>query len=143
MTINHPEQIPTHHQQSGKPCILVAEDSKSNQLYIRLVLKRLGYDADMVSDGLAVLDAIQSKPYDLIFMDIFMPEMDGLEVTQTIRQQGNNSIKPWIVALTAHPNDRYEYAQLGMNDYVSKPVSLQSISDVFDRYHNSHTLEHT
>jgi len=112
--------------------ILVAEDNITNQKVLKLILKRLGYDATFVENGQLALDAVREQTFDLIFMDIHMPEMDGLEATKNIRdlEQLQPDLKPiWIVALTAHAmsGDRERCLGGGMNDYLTKPVNIKSL----------------
>jgi len=114
--------------------ILVAEDNITNQKVLKLILKRLGYGATFVENGQLALDAVREQTFDLIFMDIHMPEMDGLEATKNIRDL--EQLKPelksiWIVALTAHAmsGDRERCLGVGMNDYLTKPVNIKSLLD--------------
>ena len=107
--------------------ILIAEDNIVNQKLIERILRKLGYQIDIVSDGIQVLNSIVRKEYNVILMDIRMPEMDGLEATQAIRQMG--IAQPYIIAMTANAmsNDKIECLQNGMNDYVAKPLSTVEI----------------
>jgi PAS domain S-box-containing protein len=82
--------------------ILLVEDISLNQKVAIQMLGRIGYRADIANNGLEALSALQQQPYDLIFMDIQMPEMDGLEATQKICQQWSDNNRPWIIAMTAH-----------------------------------------
>jgi len=114
--------------------ILVAEDNITNQKVVKLILKRLGYQATFVENGLLAFQMIQREQFDLIFMDIHMPEMDGHEATRSIRdyEQMNRVERPiWIVALTAHAmsGDREKCLKVGMNDYLTKPVNIKSLLD--------------
>jgi CheY-like chemotaxis protein len=107
--------------------ILIAEDNIVNQKLIERILRKLGYQIDIVSDGIQVLNSIVRKEYNVILMDIRMPEMDGLEATHAIRQMG--IAQPYIIAMTANAmsNDKIECLQNGMNDYVAKPLSTVEI----------------
>ena len=107
--------------------ILIAEDNIVNQKLIERILQKLGYQIDIVSDGIQVLNSIERKEYNVILMDIRMPEMDGLEATHAIRQMG--IAQPYIIAMTANAmsNDKIECLQNGMNDYVAKPLSTVEI----------------
>jgi len=111
--------------------ILLAEDNIVNQKVELLLLKRLGYQADLVSNGQEVLDAISRQSYDVILMDVQMPEMDGLTATRYICQ--NYSQRPWIVALTANAmqEDRETCLEAGMDDYISKPIRQADLIRVF------------
>jgi CheY-like chemotaxis protein len=107
--------------------ILIAEDSLINQKLAERILRKLGYSTDIVSDGTQVLDSLRMKDYNVILMDVRMPEMDGIETTQIIRQMAIE--QPYIIAMTANSmsEDKAECLNIGMNDYISKlyvPVSL-------------------
>jgi CheY-like chemotaxis protein len=107
--------------------ILIAEDNIVNQKLIERILHKLGYQTDTVSDGIQVLKSFVKKEYNVIFMDVRMPEMDGFETTHTIRQM--EITQPYIIAMTANSmsSDKTECLQNGMNDYVSKPLSTEQI----------------
>ncbi|RYZ54166.1 MAG: response regulator, partial [Sphingobacteriales bacterium] len=107
--------------------ILVAEDNPINQRLILQILKKLGYSAVMTNNGYEVLDQLKKADYDLILMDVQMPEMDGLEATRRIRQQTVH--QPYIIAMTgnAMSEDRNICLREGMNDYLAKPMKLESI----------------
>jgi len=116
--------------------ILLAEDNSVNQRVALHMLARLGYRADIAANGLEVLDALQQIPYDVILMDVHMPEMDGLEATRRIRAATPaGHAGPWIIALTANAmeGDRQQCSQAGMNDYLSKPMKKQDLEDVLVR----------
>jgi CheY-like chemotaxis protein len=107
--------------------ILIVEDDIVNQKLIERILLKLGYLTDTVSDGIQVLSSLIKKEYDVILMDVRMPEMDGLETTRYIRRQKIE--QPYIIAMTANAmsNDREECLQIGMNDYIAKPMRLAEI----------------
>lgn len=117
--------------------ILIAEDNAINQLLALTVLKNLGYDPDTANNGVLALEALEQEQYDLILMDIEMPEMDGIEATVRIR---NSSIKiqPVIVALTANgmEDDRAFCIQAGMDDYLSKPFQLETMIKLLEKWAN-------
>ncbi len=115
--------------------ILLAEDNLVNQKVAIRLLAKLGYRVDLAANGLEVLDALQRQPYDLILMDVQMPEMDGLEATRRIREEWLSDERPRIVALTAHAHDeaRKLCEESGMDDYVTKPVRLADLVDVLQR----------
>ncbi len=118
--------------------ILLAEDNLVNQKVALRVLKHLGYQADVVENGKAVIEAIANKSYDLILMDIQMPEMDGLEATQYIRNQELECQLPpiAIVAVTANAthDDQDICRQAGMNDYISKPIQIEKLKNILQQY---------
>ncbi len=114
--------------------ILVAEDNMVNQKIIGHMLVKMGYTADFVQNGIEVMDAAEMKSYDLIFMDVQMPEMDGLEATRKVREK--TFAQPLIVAMTANAmqGDREECLAAGMNDYISKPINLTDLKNLLTRY---------
>jgi CheY-like chemotaxis protein len=105
--------------------ILLAEDNLINQKLATRVLNKLGYTIDVAENGKIVIEMLGKKNYDIILMDVQMPEMDGLEASRLIRQSQVN--QPVIIAMTANamPEDREACFQAGMNDYISKPISLE------------------
>lgn len=107
--------------------ILVAEDNRVNQKLILFMLKKLGYSADVANNGVEVLNMLSRQPYDVILMDMQMPEMDGITTTKVIRQ--NLKSQPRIVALTANTlaEDREACLSAGMDDYISKPFQIEEI----------------
>jgi PAS domain S-box-containing protein len=115
--------------------ILLAEDNATNQQVLQLLLQHLGYQADLAGNGLEVLEALQRQYYDIILMDVQMPEMDGLEATQKIRTQLPPNTQPFIIALTANAmhGDREVCLAAGMNDYISKPVRLEELGRAIHR----------
>jgi signal transduction histidine kinase/ligand-binding sensor domain-containing protein/CheY-like chemotaxis protein len=114
--------------------ILVAEDNLINLQLIRHILVSLGYEPDSVENGELAVAAVGEKPYDLILMDVQMPEMDGLEATKLIRRSPFR--QPVIIALTANAmqGDREECLKAGMNDYISKPVRLQELMRLLEKW---------
>ena len=115
----------------GELTILVAEDNVINQQIARECLLSLGFTCDIVNDGAAAVEAILARSYDLIFMDIHMPVMDGLLATRTIRTLPNGR-HPYITALTAYamPGDRARALDSGMDDYITKPCRIDTFSKV-------------
>ncbi|MEL6720910.1 MAG: ATP-binding protein, partial [Bacteroidota bacterium] len=112
--------------------ILVAEDNLLNRKLILTGLENIGYQADSVVNGLEVLKACEKKDYDLIFMDIQMPEMDGLEATRLLRNKEKEFKQPYIIALTANafPEDRSAALVAGMDKYLIKPIKLDLIKQI-------------
>ncbi len=109
--------------------ILIAEDDAINQELARLFFKRLGYEPDIVSNGKQVLKALKQRDYDVIFMDVYMPEMDGLETTKRIIWEDEDNSRPIIVAMTASVtlHDRNQCELAGMDDFISKPIHLEHL----------------
>ena len=116
--------------------VLIAEDNPVNQLVASRILQRLGYRPDVVADGVEALRAVDARPYDVILMDVQMPEMDGLEATRRIRELPPHSgVRPWIVAMTAGAmeSERQATIDAGMDDFVSKPVRVEDLQDAMIR----------
>ncbi|MBT1710035.1 response regulator [Fulvivirgaceae bacterium PWU5] len=114
--------------------ILIADDNPINQKLAIRVLAKLGYQADVVSNGKEVIEAFIKMKYDLILMDIQMPEMDGLEATQKIRTLSGT--QPLIIAMTANAmqGDREMCLQAGMDDYISKPINLDQLVSTLEKW---------
>jgi two-component system, sensor histidine kinase and response regulator len=125
---------------SEKGRILLAEDNTINQDVALGQLDRLGYTADVVANGLEALNAVNSKPYDIILMDCMMPEMDGYQATKKIRelerQNVNSRQRLHIIAMTANAmmGDREKCIAVGMDDYVSKPVQLADLRRALEKW---------
>jgi signal transduction histidine kinase/CheY-like chemotaxis protein len=109
--------------------ILLAEDNLINQKLATRVLSKLGYTIDIAENGKVAVEMLGEKSYDIIFMDVQMPEMDGLEASRYIRQCKVK--QPIIIAMTANalPEDREACMQAGMNDYISKPIDIEILVD--------------
>ena len=109
--------------------ILLAEDNLVNQKVALLILQRLGYQADVVGNGLEVLAALSKQPYDVVLMDVQMPEMDGLEAAGQICQRWVHPLRPRIIAMTANAmqGDRQMCIDAGMDDYITKPIQLEEL----------------
>jgi CheY-like chemotaxis protein len=109
--------------------VLIAEDNPANQLIEQTVLERMGLRIDVVANGHEVLAAIRNIPYDIILMDINMPEMDGIEATAAIRKLPGALSSIPIIAMTAlaMPGDRERFLSQGMDDYVSKPIVREEL----------------
>ncbi|BBC26124.1 response regulator [Pseudanabaena sp. ABRG5-3] len=114
--------------------ILLAEDDVVSQKIVVLLLKRLGYSIDVANNGLEVLERLSRKTYQIIFMDVQMPEMDGLTTTKKIRQEMQD--QPWIVALTANAfsEDRQLCLDAGMNEFMTKPIQFESVIHILNKY---------
>ena len=115
--------------------ILLTEDNATNQKLALRVLERLGYRADVAGNGLEALIALERQRYDLVLMDIQMPELDGLEATRQIRLRWGDQIPPFIVAMTANAmeGDREACLAAGMNDYISKPIRVDALVTAIER----------
>jgi PAS domain S-box-containing protein len=117
--------------------ILLAEDNVTNQQVAVGMLRKLGLSADVVANGHQVLEALVNRRYDLVLMDVQMPEMDGFEATRTIRSNGDASKRAVpIIAMTAHAmqGDREKCLEAGMDDYISKPVTPSNLLQVLDKW---------
>jgi CheY-like chemotaxis protein len=123
----------------SKARILLAEDNITNQKVALGILKKLGLRADAVANGVEALTALQTLPYDLVLMDVQMPDMDGFEATKRIRSgkvddAHHSSLSLPIIAMTANAmqGDRERCLEAGMNDYITKPVSPKALADVLE-----------
>ena len=127
---NAVEQAMNENFSATKPLrILLTEDIPLNQKVALQMLSTYGYQADIANNGKEAVDALQKRDYDLVFMDVQMPEMDGLEATGRIRS--NETIQqPYIIAMTAHAmqGDREECLSAGMDDYISKPIRKRDLA---------------
>lgn len=122
--------------------ILLAEDNPASQQLILLILKKLGFTVHAVSNGCEALKALETQPFDIVLMDMQMPEMDGLEATRIIRKQeqegishGSSSHIP-IIALTAYsvPDDKEKCLEAGIDDYLTKPVSPNILAETLKKW---------
>lgn len=116
--------------------ILIAEDNEVNQLVLKKMIEKLGYNSTTVQNGLEAVEAFERHSYDIVFMDIQMPFMDGTEAVRVIKESASSEKEPYIVAVTAHAikGDREKYLGMGMDEYVSKPVSMNVISAIIDKF---------
>jgi len=117
--------------------ILLAEDNSANQKVATLMLGRLGHRADVAGNGLEALAALRRQRYDVVLMDLQMPDMDGLEAARRIRSEIPKDDQPWIVAMTASVmlDQQQACRAAGMDDFVAKPVSLVHLSAALQRVH--------
>lgn len=120
----------------GSASILIAEDDDSNRKVTSAMLKRLGYRADVVSNGRDAILALKCQHYDIILMNLNMPEMDGFEATREIRRSCPPALQPTIIALTACilPNSRELCIEAGMNDFMSKPFKVDELAQVLSKH---------
>jgi PAS domain S-box-containing protein len=109
--------------------ILLAEDNIINQKVATRILSQMGYRPDVAHNGVEVLEALERQKYDVILMDIQMPDMDGLEATRRIRVEFTGARRPWIIAMTANAmdSDRKDCFDAGMDGYLSKPVRIEAL----------------
>ncbi|NEN91109.1 MAG: response regulator [Okeania sp. SIO3H1] len=115
--------------------ILLAEDNVINQKVAIHLLERIGYRADVAANGIEVLEVLKRVPYDVILMDVQMPEMDGIETTRRIHQDYPEEKRPWIIAMTANAmqGDRDKCLNAGMDDYVTKPIRRDQLVEALNR----------
>jgi PAS domain S-box-containing protein len=115
--------------------ILLADDTAANQKVALYFLEHIGYSAESVKNGIEVIEKLKTQWYDVIFMDVEMPELGGIETTKYIRSHWPEDCQPWIIAMTAHAmgGDRERFLQAGMNDYISKPVRIEDLATVLMR----------
>ncbi|MEL7530670.1 MAG: response regulator [Bacteroidota bacterium] len=126
----------SHHQKS----ILLVEDNLVNQKVATRMLQKLGLKADIAGNGLEALKALENRPYDVLLMDMQMPEMDGLTATMKIREINSpHFVQPIIIAMTANAmkGDRERCLAAGMNDYISKPIKLPQLSEILSKWFES------
>jgi CheY-like chemotaxis protein len=116
--------------------ILVAEDNQVNQKLISRMLSKLGYEFAMAENGLEVLKKLEEQEFNVIMMDVQMPEMDGLEATRSIRES-DRKLQPFIIAMTANagPDDRDLCISEGMDDYIAKPMKSDGLIAVLKAAH--------
>lgn len=125
--------------------LLLVEDNLTNQKVATLILKRMGFQADVASNGREAVDAVMEKTYDCILMDVQMPEMDGMAATREIIKRFPDPRKrPYIVAMTAHAMQGYreKCLQVGMDDYVSKPVRPEELAAALERCTKAKNIPH-
>jgi CheY-like chemotaxis protein/HPt (histidine-containing phosphotransfer) domain-containing protein len=134
----HTARETTHRFEGRRARILLAEDNATNQQVALGILKKFCLSADTVANGAEAIEALKTIPYDLVLMDVQMPEMDGLEATRRIRDVGTGILDPKVpvIALTAHAmqGDREKCLEAGMNGYVSKPISSKALLEVLDKW---------
>ncbi len=122
--------------------ILLAEDNPVNQRVGLHLLNQMGYRADIASDGAEAIDALRNRAYDIILMDVQMPQLDGLEATRRIREEWRDN-GPRIIAMTANAmrDDREKCLAAGMDDYIAKPVNFQQLQAVLERHGTERRIE--
>ena len=128
--VEKPEnKFDTNFSQKYSLKIMIAEDNLGNQKIASKLFQKLGYQVTIVNHGIEALNSLKQEMYDVIFMDIQMPELDGIETTKAIYQEWGEINRPYIIALTANamPSDRDKCFSVGMDDYISKPVKIEKI----------------
>ena len=136
MTEKHSTVIDTHLSERIPIRILVAEDNLVNQKFALSLLNLMGYKVDAVINGVEVLQALEKKEYDIILMDLQMPEMNGIEATVKIREIYPPQRQPYIIAITANAmlGDRETCLEAGMVDYMSKPIRIDELQELLERW---------
>jgi signal transduction histidine kinase len=116
--------------------ILMADDNQVNQRVGFSFLEKLGYRAEVVSNGIEVLQALERQPFDIVFLDVHMPEMDGYETASRLRQRWNTADRPRIIAMTGNTmhGDREKCLATGMDDYIAKPVRIEDLRIALERW---------
>ncbi|MBT3792545.1 MAG: response regulator, partial [Rhodospirillales bacterium] len=127
----------------AKNHILVVEDNITNQILITAILEQLGCKYDVADNGVKAIDALELASYDLVLMDISMPEMDGIEATLKIRSEPGLNQKVPIIAVTANviKGDRERFLESGMNDYLPKPIDRNKLIALIQHYRDVETPE--
>lgn len=133
--INKQFEIPKY---NGSITILLVEDNQINQYVSKKIFEKIGITVDIVSNGIEAIGALEQKKFDLVFMDIHMPEMDGIQATRIIRNPAstalNSSIPIIAITASAMTSDREECRNAGMNDFISKPFAINAIIDIVERW---------
>ncbi len=149
---SHPdrkEESPNKWMPGLKGHVLVVEDNNLNQHLARAILNKLGLTTEVASNGFEAIDAVKNNPFDLVLMDVQMPEMDGFEATRAIRELEDRSQKTRIpiFAMTAHAmkEDREKCLEAGMDDYISKPIQQENLARMIKDYlqNSPHSKQHT
>ena len=127
--VSGPTALDPEHASRHPLRILLVEDNIVNQKLALRLLASMGYQADLATNGLEAIEAVEREPYDLVLMDVQMPEMDGLEATRRIVEEIPIERRPWIVAMTANAmdGDREACLEAGMNGYISKPIRVDEL----------------
>ena len=125
---------PAAQEQKSGVRVLVVEDNHVNQLLATSILRKAGHRVDVAGNGIEALEAVDRQPYDIVLMDVQMPEMDGLTATRKIRSGNSRAVSVPILAMTANAmkGDREHCLQAGMNDYVTKPIDRALLLEKID-----------
>jgi two-component system sensor histidine kinase/response regulator len=126
-------------QKHQKVRILVVEDNLMNQKLAVTIMQKAGYGVDAVENGIEAIEALKRSAYDLVFMDVQMPEMDGYEATKAIRRMERENRYTPIIAMTAHAmkGDREKCLSAGMDDYIAKPLDLPEVVRSIEKWTKS------
>jgi CheY-like chemotaxis protein len=132
--ISHKSPSPSSPHATSPLRVLLAEDNVVNQIIALHLLEHLGYQADLVSNGLEVLTALHHQRYDVVLMDMYMPEMDGTTAAQHICREWRIDRRPRIIAITANTeaSDRLECQQAGMDGFLVKPICKKQLAEALD-----------
>jgi CheY-like chemotaxis protein/HPt (histidine-containing phosphotransfer) domain-containing protein len=127
--VSRSEVVDTELAQDLPLRILIAEDNSVNQKLAASLLKKMGYRADVAGNGVEALEALERQPYDVVLMDVQMPEMDGLEATRRIHERWPGAGRPYVIAATANAMQEEKQACFlaGMDDYLSKPIRMNEL----------------
>lgn len=114
----------------------MAEDNETNQMLIKKILEKLGYKPVIVSNGIEALHHIKMYKTDVLFLDIQMPELNGIEAAKILTQQNDSSIRPYIIAMTANASqtDKEDCMASGIDQYLSKPFHKEEIADLLNQF---------
>jgi CheY-like chemotaxis protein len=124
--------------------ILIVDDDETNRLVVRLLMERRGHEITEAESGPTALQALSEEDFDLVFMDLSMPGMDGFETVQSYRSSSTHLPQSPIIALTAHnsPDDRAKSLAAGMNGLIGKPLNVASIDYAIEMIRNRGEFDH-
>jgi PAS domain S-box-containing protein len=136
------QQFDTHMAERLPLRILIAEDNAINQKLALQMLKRMGYRADIAANGYEAIQALERQHYDIVLMDVQMPDMDGFEATRHILKRWSPETRPSIIAMTANAmqGDREKCLTAGMDDYLSKPIQVRDLQRALERWGNPQSV---
>ncbi len=118
---------------SEKPKVLIVEDHEINQMIIQTMVKNLGCDSDIAGDGQIAVDLCRKNSYDLIFMDLQMPNMDGFDATIILRNELNLRIPIYAVTADAYPEDMERCTKVGMDGVILKPYRQEQLAEIISQ----------
>jgi CheY-like chemotaxis protein len=122
--------------------ILIAEDNEVNQLVLSRIVEKKGHFVDHVADGVEAVEAVKHNSYDIVFMDVHMPRLNGFEATKAIKNSLHPESCPYIIAVTANAvrGDMENCLKAGMDAYISKPIKIESIMQALETYYIKNNL---